>query len=332
MYKVAYLQVLPPAVLQIVRGQLPARFTLEALSESSHRDILRCVTDADFLLVATTPVTEDVIAAAPRLQLIQHQGVGFDNVDLEAAARRGMPVALTPEGTTVGVAEHVILLILALYKHLRQADAAMRNGEWLQWALRPRSHEIKDKAVGVVGLGRIGRAVVIRLRAFEVGEILYHDVVRLARDDEEELGVMFCSFDDLLRRADIVTLHAPLNSDTRGMIGARELEMMGKQAVLVNTARGALVDERALYQALCIGQIAGAGLDVFAPEPPSSTNPLLTLDNVVLTPHIAAGPRDALQVKMAAAFANMVRVAQGKAPIHQVVPGPRRDKGTRRRE
>ena len=318
MYKVTYLQVLPPTVLEIVRNQLPAGFELEALQELSHAEALRCVADADFLLVATTPVTEEVIAAAPSLKLIQHQGVGYDNVDVEAAARRGIPVALTPEGTTGGVAEHVFLLILALYKQLRKAESALRRGEWLQWALRSCSYEIAGKRFGIVGLGRIGRAVAKRARAFEVAEILYYDVVRPGPEVEQELQVAFCPFHDLLRRADIVTLHVPLTEDTRGMIGAQELDLMGEQAILINTARGALVDEAALYNALITGQIAGAGLDVFLQEPPSADNPLLTLDNVTVTPHIAAGTSDALQTKMAAAFANMVRVTQGERPIHQV--------------
>jgi D-3-phosphoglycerate dehydrogenase len=318
--RVVYLQTLPASVLEIVRSQLPPGFELEALTGPSHDEVLQRVAHADFLLVATTPVTEEVVAAAPRLKLIQHQGVGYDNVDVEAAGRRGIPVALTPEGTTVGVAEHVFLLILALYKQLRRAHGALRRGEWLQWALRPRSYEIRGKTLGIVGLGRIGEAVAKRARAFEVAETLYYDVVRPSPEVERELGVVSCSFHDLLRRADIITLHAPLTDETRGMIGAEELQLMGEQAVLINTARGALVDERALYHALASAQIAGAGLDVFVQEPPSPDNPLLNLDNVVLTPHIAAGTRDALRTKMAAAFANMLRVAEGKRPIHQVAP------------
>ena len=317
-YHVLYLQILPPAVLEIVRSQLPPTFELEALEEGLQDEVLCRVADADFLLVATTPVTEEVIAAAPRLKLIQHQGVGYDNVDMEAAARRGIPVALTPEGTTVGVAEHVFLLILALYKQLRTVEDALRRGEWLQWELRPQSYEIAGKRLGIVGLGRIGRAVTQRARAFEVAEILYYDLVRPGPEVEQGLGVAFCPFHDLLRRADIVTLHVPLTEETQGMIGAQELALMGEQAILINTARGALVDEGALYHALTREQITGAGLDVFAQEPPSPDNPLLRLDNIVVTPHIAAGTRDALRTKMVAAFANMLRVARGEEPIHMV--------------
>jgi len=291
---------------------------MESLEGGDEEEMLAKIARADFLLVATTPVTERLLAAAPRLKLIQHQGVGYDNVDVEAAARRSIPVALTPEGTTVGVAEHVFLLILALYKRLRAAESALRCGEWLQWALRPRCYEIAGKTLGIVGLGRIGRAVAKRAQAFEVAEILYYDIARPEPVVEQGLGATFCPFHDLLRRADIVTLHVPLTEGTWGMIGAQELGLMGKQAILINTARGALVNEGALYHVLATGQIAGAGLDVFAQEPTPLDNPLLGLDNVVVTPHIAAGTRDALRTKMAAAFANMVRVAQGEEPIHKV--------------
>jgi len=183
---------------------------------------------------------------------------------------------------------------------------------------RPRAYEIAGKTLGIVGLGRIGRAVANRARAFEVAEIRYYDVGRRRPEVERELGAVFCPFHDLLRRADIVTLHVPLTEETRGMIGAQELGLMREQAIPINTARAALVDEGALHHALTTGQIAGAGLDVFVQEPPSPDNPLLRLDNVVVTPHIAAGTRDALQTKMTAAFANMVRITQGEEPIHRV--------------
>jgi len=216
------------------------------------------------------------------------------------------------------VAEHVFLLVLALYKQLRTAEGALRRGKRLQWALRPRSYEIAGKTLGIVGLGRIGRAVANRARAFEVAAILYYDVVRPGAEVGQRLGVVLCPFHDLLQRADIVTLHVPLTEETRAMIGVQELGLMREQAIPINTARAALVDEEVLYHALVTGQIAGAGLDVFAREPPSPENPILGLDNVVVTPHIAAGTRDALQAKMAAAFANMVRVTGAEKPIHQV--------------
>jgi D-3-phosphoglycerate dehydrogenase len=313
--KVVYLEPVPPDVEAIIRGCLPEGFSLRVRKgdELPHE----VVGDADCILVAATPLTAETIAAASRLKLIQHQGVGYDRTDVAAAARAGVPVALTPEGTSEPVAEHVILLILSLYRNLLTATRTLRQGQWLQWELRPQSYDLLGKRVGIVGLGRIGREVAKRARGFEC-QLLYYDVMRAPPKVEAELGIRYVPFDELLAEADVVTLHVPRTKDTQGMIGAAELSRMKPTALLINTARGGLVDEKALYQALLTGQLAGAGLDVFAVEPPGPDHPLLQLDNVVATPHIAAGTRDALATKMRAAFANMQRVAQGQAPCNVV--------------
>jgi phosphoglycerate dehydrogenase-like enzyme len=269
------------------------------------------------LLVATARVDEDLLRTAPGLRLVQHQGVGYDNIDVDACRRAGIPVALTPEGTTIGVAEHTLLLILALFRHLLALDAAVRRGEWPVWSMRSRSAELAGKTVGLIGFGRIGREVARRARAFDT-TIIYHDSVRAPAAVEAELGATYVARDDLLRQADVVSLHAPLTAETREFIGERELRLMQPHAVLINTARGALVDEPALVRALAEEWIAGAGLDVLAQEPPAADNPLLTCPNVILTPHVAAGTRDAYRTKMHAIFANMQRVARGEAPLNQV--------------
>jgi D-3-phosphoglycerate dehydrogenase len=314
---VVYLEPVPSDVEAIIRSCLPPGFSLRVRKvDEAAKEV---VTEADFILVATTPLTEEVIAAAPRLKLIQHQGVGYDNVDVTAAAQAGVLVGLTPEGTSKPVAEHVILLILSLYRNLLTANQTLRRGQWLQWELRPDSYDLRDKWLGIVGLGRIGREVARRARAFEC-HLLYYDIVRAPSEVETELEVVYTPMDELLAQSDILTLHVPCTEDTRGMIGAPELARMKPTALLVNTARGGLVDETALYQALKSGQIAGAGLDVYAVEPPALDHPLLQLDNVVATPHIAAGTRDALANKMKAAFANMQRVAKGQAAHNLVTP------------
>jgi phosphoglycerate dehydrogenase-like enzyme len=312
---IVYLEPVPTDVETIIRECLPDGFSLRVRdADESPVDV---VGEADFILVATTPITAEVIAAAPRLKLIQHQGVGYDNVDVAAAARIGVPVGLTPEGTSKPVAEHVILLILSLYRNLFKANQTLRQGQWLQWELRPRSYNMLGKQLGIIGMGRIGQEVAQRARAFEC-QLSYYDVVRAPREVEAELGVEFAPLDELLAHSDIITLHVPRTDQTRGMIGAAELGRMKPTALLINTARGGLVDEAALYQALTSGQIAGAGLDVFAVEPPGVENPLLHLDNVAATPHIAAGTRDALADKMRAAFGNMQRVAEGQPPRNLV--------------
>ena len=314
--KVVYLEPVPDDVAAIIHSCLPDDFTLRV--RRSDELPIEVVGEADFILVATTPLSAEVIAAAPRLKLIQHQGVGYDNVDVEAATQAGIPVGLTPEGTSGPVAEHVIMLILSLYRNLFVANRTLRQGQWLQWELRPGSYSLLGKRLGVVGLGRIGREVAQRARAFEC-QLCYYDVVRAAPEVEAKLEVEYIAFDNLLAGSDIITLHLPRTEETRGLIGAAQLARMKPTALLINTARGGLIDEGALYQALASGQIAGAGLDVFAVEPPGAENRLLHLDNVVATPHIAAGTRDALADKMRAAFANMQRVAQGQTPRNLVI-------------
>ena len=312
---VVYLEPVPEDVEEIVRECLPSDLTLRVRKADEAPDDV--VADADFLLVATTKVTPSVLQAATKLKHIQHQGVGYNNIDLDASREKGITIGLTPEGTSIPVAEHVFLLILSLYRKLFEARQSLRDGKWLQWELRPHSFDLVGKTVGIVGLGRIGRELATRLRAFGC-DVIYTDAVRASEVDELNLGVLFVEWEDLLKQSDIVSLHVPLLPETRNLIGARELEMMKANAILINAARGGLIDEAALIDALKKGQIAGAGLDVFEQEPPPTDHPLLFLDNVVAVPHIAAGTRDAYATKMRAAFANMQRVARGEEPINQV--------------
>lgn len=317
MPKVLYLATVPPEVHEIVRSQAPEGWEFCSLETRAPEERLSKIRDADFVLVATEMIGEELLAAAPRLKLIQHQGVGYDNIDLHAAARRGVRVALTPEGTTTGVAEHTLLLILALYKKLPIAHRSLQEGRWLVWDLRPESYELAGKQLGLIGFGRIGQEVAKRALAFEARPV-YHDAVRPSRELEEKLGASYLGIDELLSTSDIVSVHVPRTPQTIGLIGRRELSMMKATAILINTARGGIVNEVALYETLKERRIAGAGLDVFEREPADPANPLFTLDNVVATPHIAAGTRDALVTKMKAAFANMLRVHRGEPPINPV--------------
>jgi phosphoglycerate dehydrogenase-like enzyme len=317
---VAYVEPLPDELRTVVAGELEALGAGHRLTVAPSKgpdDVRRVASEADVLVVATTRVDAALLDAAPRLRHVQHQGVGYDNIDVAACAARGVTVALTPEGTTTGVAEHVFLLILALYKNLREAEGKLRAGGWPVWELRARSFEIAGKTLGLVGFGRIGRAVAQRARAFEA-RVVYYDPFRADRETERELGVEHRELDDLLREADIVSVHVPLSSDTKHLIGERALRLMKPSAILLNTARGPLVDERALHRALTEGWIAGAGLDVFEQEPADPQNLLLRLENVVVTPHISAGTIDAFRTKMRAVAANVARVAAGEAPNNQV--------------
>ena len=317
-FKVLYMNLATEDVYKIIRSQLPEGFELMTLDKDDDHERKEKIRDADFVLIATAKFTEDIMQQATKLKLIQHQGVGYDTTDVNAAKRMGIPIGLTPEGTYIGVAEHAILLILSVYKKIVVAHQSIVRGEWLPFALRPESFEMYGKTLGLIGFGNIGREVTKRARVFGV-RILFHDkYIKVSQQEKESYGVKETSFEGLLKESDIVSLHVPLTSETKGMMNREVFGLMKSNAILINTARGNLVKEQDLYEALRDQKIAGAGLDVFEKEPPAPDNPLFKLDTIILTPHIAAGTKDALITKMKAAFANMVRVTKGEKPIHLV--------------
>ncbi|HVF28283.1 MAG TPA: 2-hydroxyacid dehydrogenase [Pyrinomonadaceae bacterium] len=299
---------------EIMRKAMPEDFELITLESSDEGELFSALERADFVIAINFDAR--MIDHAPKLKLIQLAGVGFDGIDIRRATEKGIPVAQTVEGTIIGVAEHTLLLMLAVYKRLIEADASVRRGEWLVWQLRPGSFTLANKTVGIFGLGKIGRAVAVRCRAFET-QVIYHDVTRLDAGTERALGIEFVERDELLRRADIVTLHMPLLPETRSSFGANEFQQMKNSAILINTSRGGLIDEAALVRALDAGEIAGAGLDVFEVEPIRNRNhPLFRMNNTVLTPHIATGTRDSVIEKTRAACDNFRRVLEGKRPLN----------------
>jgi phosphoglycerate dehydrogenase-like enzyme len=273
--------------------------------------------EADFIV--TGRITGDQIASAPNLKMIQMPGVGYEHIDVEAAEARGIPVAITPEGTVVGVSEHTIMMILAIYKHLTEAHNALKSGEWIHNRLRPICLMLEGKRVGIVGMGRIGREVAQRLRGWNV-DVVYSDIRRLAPEDEARYGVTQVPLDELLQTSDIVTLHVFLADGSRHMIGERELELMKPTAIIINTSRGGVLDEAALYQALSERRILGAGIDAWEEEPTPPDNPLLRLDNILVTPHMATANRDAVIQKSRACYANFQRVLRGEEPMNTVRP------------
>lgn len=305
-------------VYEVIRSQMPTGWRLVTPEGETQEEWRTQLRQADFLVVADWPITAEDLDAAPKLKMVQHQGVGHERIDKAALKARGIPLALCPAGTTVGVAEHTMLLILAVYKRLVVADTKLREGTWLQWGLRSTSHELAGKTLGLVGFGRIAQAVAQRAHAFET-QILYHDPYLPKRPPAANgwnAGAVLLP--ELLRQSDIVSLHVPTTDETRRFMSTSKFEQMKPSAILINTSRGAVVDEPALIKALGGGVIAGAGLDVFEQEPIRPDNPLLKMDNVVLTPHIAAGTVDALRQKMHSVFANLQRFARGE-PIHDRV-------------
>ena len=307
MRKVLYLSHATPEVYAIIREAVPAGYELVTLERDSDDERRAKVADCEVVIVAATGFRRAVIEHARNLKLVHHQGVGWqDTTDHEVLKARGLPLALTPEGTTLGVAEHTVLLMLAALKLLPHADAELREGRFHINALRPVSRELHGMTVGYVGMGRIARAVAERLRAFGTKGIYCDPNVPVFE------GLESRSFDEVLQQSDIVSLHLPLTAQTRNLIGPAQIARMKPGAYIVNTARGGLIDEKALAKALESGRLAGAALDVFEAEPVAAGHPLARLRNVVLTPHISAGTRDALKTKMRALFANVERYFRGE--------------------
>jgi phosphoglycerate dehydrogenase-like enzyme len=311
-HKVFYFSHAPQNVYDIIREEVPPGFEFVTLDEDSDSERKQKIAECEVAIVAAKPMRREFVEAALRLRLLHHQGVGYqDTVDVQALKDRNIALALTPAGTTVGVAEHTVLLALAVCKRLTFADSELRQGRWHINSLRPTSFEIFGRTVGYIGMGRIAREVAARFKAFGTSG-LYHDpFVRLSADEERGLGVNRVGLDELVARSDVITLHVPSGKDTYHLIDEAVLHRMKPQAIIINTARGTIIDEKALCRALQEGRIAGAGLDVFEEEPFRTDNPLAALPNVVLTPHISAGTRDALKAKMRALFQNVQRFFEG---------------------
>lgn len=306
------------ALYTMIREAAGESFAVVTLERDDDAERRRKLADADAVIVATTPLTRPLIEAGRRLSFVHHQGVGYqDTIDVAALAVRNLPLAITPGGTTVGVAEHTVLLILAALRRLPFADAELRQGRFHINALRAVSRELKGRTIGLVGAGRIGLAVAERLKPFGVS-LVYFDPASVPAETERALGLSRRSFESLLMEADVVSLHLPLTAGTRRIIDEVALARMKPGAYLVNTARGGLVDEAALVPALQEGRLAGAALDVFDPEPPELGNPLYAMPNVVLTPHVSAGTRDAFVEKMRFIFANLGRFWRGE-PVENPV-------------
>jgi D-3-phosphoglycerate dehydrogenase len=246
---------------------------------------------ADGMIVRSgTRVTADLLEQPGHLRAIVRAGVGVDNIDVAAATRRGIIVMNTPGGNTVSTAEHTITLLMSLSRHIPAADASIRQGKWERNKFV--GAQLAGKTLGVVGLGRIGREVARRAAGLDMKVIGYDPF--MAPDKAAQLGIESVSgLDALLPRCDYLTVHTPLTEETRSLIGARELGLMKREARVLNCARGGIIDEAALADALRAGRLAGAALDVFVQEPPASDNPLVKLPNVVITPHLGASTAEA---------------------------------------
>jgi D-3-phosphoglycerate dehydrogenase len=318
---VACLDVWAPAVREVVRRTAPTELDLHFATSYEEAEQFGLVEGAEIILAGWAAVTAPMLARAKRLRFIEKWGIGVDRIDVEAARRMDIPIAITAGSNAGPVAELTIGLMLGVYRRLAQVDAALRRGVWLKAEMREIGYQIAGKKVGLVGFGNIGRKVAQRLRGFDC-TVIYCDERRADAATEAALGVTLVPLERLLAESDIVSLHTPFTPQTGKMINAASIARMKDGAVLINTARGELVDEQALYDALVAGKLSGAGLDAFDPEPPAKDNPLLTLDQVIATPHTGGAVFDNVENVARHAIDNILRFLRGEplAAADVVIP------------
>lgn len=298
---------------EILKSVVPEGFTVETLEELSYECLLRQAVDADYLLVSgRLPIDEGVLSAAKHLKMIQRTGVGTEMLDMEAIKRHKIPVYVNAGVNARSVAEHTITLMLACIKRLPQINADTHNGVWKKQQQGLTTHELYGKTVCLVGMGNIGRTVASMLQPFGV-KIIYTDVYRQNSDIEEHLNLCYCeSFENMLPEADVLSFHCPLTPENAEMLNKEALAKMKRDAIVVNTARGKLVNPDDLYEALVKGQIASAALDTHYEEPFKEDYKLEGLDNVILTPHIGGLSYEAFESMIRKALRNMQLFEEGR--------------------
>ncbi len=295
------------------------RFDVRVATDPSVQTVKREIAGVAGAVVRTAPFNREIIEAADTLKVIGRHGVGVDNIDLQAATEKGIVVVNTPLANATSVAEHTILAIGALAKRMRVMDSAVREGRW-EVRNEYKCVDLEGKVLGLVGLGRVGSLVAKKAAAAFNMQVVAYDPY-IAPETARSLGIELCvNAEEIFRRADVVSLHTPLTPETRALVNANRLRMMKPGAFLVNFSRGEVVDEKALYEALKNGTIAGAALDVFDPEPPGKNNPLFGLDSVLLSPHSAALTQECVIRMATGAAEGVVDVLSGRPPSFVVNP------------
>jgi phosphoglycerate dehydrogenase-like enzyme len=304
------------------KDKLNAEIEILAVFGLPKEEIKKALEKADVVIGDYTfqmKIDRELCEAMKKVRLIQQPSTGYDHIDVEACAKRGIPVANAGGANSVSVAEYTIMAALVLLKRLIYANEATAKGEWPQWKLMDMgTYDLYGKTWGIIGLGRIGREVAKRARVFGA-RVLYYDIRRLPKEEEEKLGVEFARLPKLLRSSDIVSIHVPLTPQTRHMLGEAEFRSFKPGAIFINPSRGELVDEEALAKAIREGWIAGAAVDVYSKEPPPKDHPLLELArsgnyNIIVTPHIAGANTDARARIIEHSVRNVIRVLMGEKP------------------
>ncbi len=316
--KIAFLHGLPPEIVDLITPYTPDDWVTEVVNRDTPIEEQKAiVSDADFLLVYGVRLHDDVLRAAEKARLVQLLAAGYDRMNLSLMAVLEVPCANNGGANSWAVADHAVLLMLALYKQQMHADPATREGRWNAPITGSNTFEMADKLVGVLGLGNIGRKVARRVQGFDA-LVQYYDTYPIPEEEVRSLGYRRVTLDELFRTSDILTRHTPLTPQTHHIVNSERLALMKPTAVLINTSRGPVVDEVALIEALQEGKIAGAGLDVFEQEPVDPANPLLKMNNVVVTPHMAGTTWNTWFRRAEFAYQNMERVWNGEEPLATV--------------
>lgn len=317
--KIFVTRLIPKAGLDLLYGFAELRIWQEEVPPP-REVLLEEAGEVDGLLsLLTDTIDAELMDAAPRLKVVSNYAIGYDNVDVEAATEHGIMVCHTPGVLTDTTADFAFALLACVARRLVEASEYVREGRWKTWSpMLCLGYDLHGATLGLVGLGRIGSGVAKRATGFDM-RILYHDVSRQP-SREEELGLTYVDLETLLRESDFVSLHTPLTPETHHMMGREQFTMMKSTAILINTSRGQVVDQKALYEALVSGGIAGAGLDVTDPEPILRDDPLLTLDNCVVVPHIASASVATRTMMATMAAENLIAALQGRMPRNPVNP------------
>lgn len=275
---------------------------------------------ADGIIVRSgTRITAELLEKPGKLRAVVRAGVGVDNIDVAAATRKGIVVMNTPGGNTISTAEHTVAMMMSLARHLPVADASVHQGKWERGKFV--GTQLAGKTLGIVGMGNIGTRVALRARAFEMQLLICDPYIPASH--VTALGGRWVGLEQIFAESDFVTMHCPLNKETRHMVSTKQFGLMKKSAFLVNLARGGVVDEQALVEALREKRIAGAAIDVMETEPPAKDHPLLGLDNVLMTPHLGGSTRESQESGEWGAAQEVARVLQGEAPQNPVIEGKR---------
>lgn len=298
---------------EILRSVVPNGYIIKTLDEPTQEQLIKEAADADYLLVSgRLKINKEVLDCAKNLKMIQRTGVGTEMLDKEEIKSRNIPVYVNAGVNARSVAEHTLTLILSCLKRVLAIDKQVRNGVWKKQETGTSCHELYGKTVALVGMGAIGRQVATYLHCFGA-KIVYTDLYRMSKEQENTLGATYLtSFEELLPMADILSFHCPLTDDNKEMLNASTIAKMKDGAIVVNTARGKLINEGDLYEALSSGKLASAGLDVHYDEPMLEDDPLCTLDNVILSPHIAGLSYETFHSMMKGAVDNIVAYDQGR--------------------